>query len=434
MQSLPKDAIRGFRYSTSLEDAVQRVDVAGALKGSVMLNIGVKMVGRNLACVILAVLMVGSQQSYGQLGTPKRLHRSTRTAVAKSKKSALRADRAANRAAFAEAEELPPEISTDSEPAPLMDSADGVFIQGPGEVIESESGIMAGCSSCNQANCSGGCGGNFYQYKGLLSHGLGIDHLSVFGGVQGFKNQSNRGEGASFGFREGINFGTFGRGIILPPTWGAQVGFSASQTDLEGADFSETDRNQTFFTAGIYRRCDAGLQGGIVFDLLNDDWYYDDLSVSQLRGEVSMAISNRRSYGFQFASSLEDDTQTSNLLTGAVIETWETVEHYSFFYRTQMVSGGSGEVKFYAGWTGDSDGLIGADSKLPLHNGWALESNFTYLIPNDQDTTDVAFRNEAWNLGINLVWYPGSLNRCGGPRYHRPLFDVANNGSLILKR
>ena len=398
-----------------------------------MSKIGVKMVGRNLACVILAVFVVGSQQSFGQLGTPKRLHRSNRSPITKSKKIAWHQDRNANRADFSEATDAPPVISDETASSHVVNEPHEVFVEGSSEYIVAESGI-AGCNSCGHGNCSGGCNSNSYHYKGLLGRGLGIDHLSIFGGVQGFKNQSNRGEGASFGFREGVNFGTFGRGIILPPTWGAQIGFSVSQTDLEGADFSETDRNQTFFTAGLYRRCDAGLQGGVVFDHLNDDWYYEDLGVSQIRAEVSMAISNRRSYGFQLATSLQEDTQTSNLLTGSLTETWETVEHYSFFYRTRMLSGGSGEVKFYAGWTGDSDGMIGADSKLPLHNGWALESNFTYLIPNDEEPTVSAFRNEAWNLGINLVWYPGSLNRCGGPRYHRPLFDVANNGTMILKQ
>ncbi len=61
----------------------------------------------------------------------------------------------------------------------------------------------------------------------------------------------------------------------------------------------------------------------------------------------------------------------------------------------------------------------------------ALETDFTYLIPKEDLNR---FEREAWNVAINLVRYPGSL-ACGSCfRYHRPLFDVANNGSMILQR
>jgi hypothetical protein len=320
--------------------------------------------------------------------------------------------------------------STFAAPHPSDVIGPPVFADGPsddGSVIE-----YSDCGGCGQDGCAA-CTAGPYSYKNLVRQGLGIDHLSIFGGVHGFTNESTRGEGASFGFHEGVNFGTFGRNIILPATCGAQIGFRAVHSNLSGASFTTFERNQFFLTTGIYRQADCGLQGGLVFDFLNDDWYFDDLGLGQLRGELSVAISDRNSYGFWFASSTNTDTKLSRIIGDNVTETWETVDQYAFFYRTSMLGAGRGEGRVYAGWSGNSDGIIGADSRLPLRNGWAVESRFSYLIPDEQ-TGAGGSENEAWNIGINLAWYPGSLS-CGScRRYHRPLFEVADNGSMIVGR
>jgi hypothetical protein len=145
-----------------------------------------------------------------------------------------------------------------------------------------------------------------------------------------------------------------------------------------------------------------------------------------------MAFSERNSLGFWFAASVQDDTKLSDIIGTDVTETWETTDLYAFFYRTRMLGRGHGETRFYGGWTGDSDGLIGAETRMPLTNGFALETRFMYLIP-DEERGAGGNLNEGWNLGLNLAWYPGSL-MCGGSRYIRPLFDVADNGSMIPRR
>jgi hypothetical protein len=261
--------------------------------------------------------------------------------------------------------------------------------------------------------------------------GMGVDHLSLFGGVHGFKNGGNRGEDGSFGFHEGANFGTAARNIVFPSSIGLQLGFQATQSNIEGAAFTSQQRNQLFLTGGVFRRVDCGLQGGLVFDYLWDDWYYE-LQVGQARGEISAALNGASSIGVWFATSVDEDTVTSRVNGVSVQENWETTDIYALFFRSRMLAAGRGEGRLYAGFSGDSDGIIGADSRMPLTNGWALETDFTYLVPDG----DEQFRDnqlEAWNLAINLVWYPGSI-ACGECfRAHRPLFDVANNGSLILR-
>jgi hypothetical protein len=70
-----------------------------------------------------------------------------------------------------------------------------------------------------------------------------------------------------------------------------------------------------------------------------------------------------------------------------------------------------------------------------LSDTWALETNFAYLIPNEGSgvSFDADHFQESWNVGINLVWYPGRLWG-KGDRYYRPLFRVADNGSFMMDR
>ena len=42
-----------------------------------------------------------------------------------------------------------------------------------------------------------------------------------------------------------------------------------------------------------------------------------------------------------------------------------------------------------------------------------------------------SFTPMAWNLGINLVYYPRGRSRRSLASPYRPLFDVADNGTMI---
>ncbi|MDG2383621.1 MAG: hypothetical protein P8N76_18255 [Pirellulaceae bacterium] len=294
-----------------------------------------------------------------------------------------------------------------------------------GEIVDLGEMVDDGGPSCEQCLNSSGWGPEILP-------GLWVDHLSVFGGVHAAKNEGNLGRDASFGFHYGLNFGTAAKNIILPPSVGWQIGFQGANSNLNGSSFSTDERSQAFVTFGLFRRGDYGLQGGIVMDYMRDEWYYD-ASLAQARGELSMAITPAKSLGFRFATSVTQDTVLAETFGGSELITWGTKDQYKFFYRTRLMAGGRGEAQVFAGFTGDSEGLIGGISRLPLHNGWALETDYTYVIPSESKQHG-ANEHEAWNVQINLVWYPGSL-ACGSCfRYHRPMFDVANNGSMIVRR
>lgn len=260
-----------------------------------------------------------------------------------------------------------------------------------------------------------------------------FDNLEVRGGVQGFTGPVNRGQTGSFGFHEGVNWGApvpcFGGVLSM------QVGANFTQSNLSGAEFTDERRHQTFLTGGLFRRVDWGLQGGVAFDYLSDDWYasYD---VTQLRGEASWVFPCTHELGFWFTASLSEDTTLSQFsgTTPSATETFEATDLYAFFYRRRLDGIDGGNARLYAGFTGESDGLIGADMQLPIACDLAVEAGFAYLIPEEgRGTTGRGHEHESWNIAIGVVWYPGSRTAYGAD-YSSPLFNVADNGSFMVGR
>lgn len=250
-------------------------------------------------------------------------------------------------------------------------------------------------------------------------------HFSLFGGVQGYKGGGNLGRDGSFGFHEGVNIGL--PLPLFPGTGlGCQVGFRALQSNLSSSSFTFEQRNQTFFTTGVFRRVPYGLQGGIVFDMMKDEWY-DDLNLGQIRGEFGWKLPCQHEWGYYFGAGDSGDSTDSPLIVGR-IDRWTPVDFHSFYYRRRLTWCPGGTARFYTGFSSDQDGLIAAESYMPFNRRWALNTSFAYLIP-DESNADNGNSNESWNLSIALVW---SWN--GHCEYqYRPLFDVADNGSFFFR-
>ncbi len=283
-----------------------------------------------------------------------------------------------------------------------------------------------GCGDCNAGGCGGGCGG-----CAKCGHGLPfLGRVELFAGTHGFTGAVNRGESGSFGFHEGLNWSR--------PLWRltgglvtGQLGFRATQSNLSGTALSNDDRHQFFLTGGFFRRSDWGLQGGLVFDYLSDN-FYEELSLTQLRGELSWKFPCHHELGFWFTAQTRDDGVSSafnNQLQDPGSD-WQSTDIFAFFYRRQFWKPGS-EGRLYVAVTGTSDAVLGGDLRVPLTPQLTLRNTVTYLIPNESDTL-LGPANEAWNVAMTLVWTPG----CGGCGfdYARPLFDVADNGSFITDR
>jgi hypothetical protein len=282
------------------------------------------------------------------------------------------------------------------------------------------------CGDCGSCDTCGPCGACDIDgcprppcwldgFGGILFNGeyfIGAEAHSELGT---FRQERQGSEDCGFGFYGGGNFGA-------PLNWltcgflSGQIGLNSIHSDLGGQTNGDVN-NQLFVTGGFFRRVDYGLQGGVVADFLDQDWNFDP-RVVQIRSELSYAFPNRYSFGFRAATGVQDfDDPQSRIFDR------QTVDWYRFFSRHGLCNGGYTELN--GGWTEGGQGLLGADLDVPLGEYTAVKSGFTYVF------TDDAHDFDGWNIFVGVTLRP--RGRGWYDHYHRPLFDVANNGTLIVE-
>jgi hypothetical protein len=109
---------------------------------------------------------------------------------------------------------------------------------------------------------------------------------------------------------------------------------------------------------------------------------------------------------------------------------YKPIDLYAFYYGHHFCNGGEGRI--WGGFTGGTGGLVGADFSVPVCDKLSLESGFNYAIPHRVGDGDVP--PESWSLTVNLVWHPFSCAHAAYCSPYRPLFNVADNGSLMVDR
>ncbi len=252
-----------------------------------------------------------------------------------------------------------------------------------------------------------------------------FQEVMIYAGVHGFKGpyDQDRNSG-NFGFQEGFNIGA-----KLPFfDYGYQFGYQAVQSQLSGDENTGIGDSfaQHFFTTGVFQRAHDGLQGGIAWDLLLDE-RDTSVSFSQLRAEFGFVDSGMHEIGISIAVHLDDNVFVD--VQQQTTTAFQTVDQYLLYYRMHGPRGGEGRA--YGGLTDDADGIIGADFMVPLTDSWSLQPGFTYLIPSSSGNS-IAASEEAWNIGINLVWHWKGHARSSHSNPYRPLFNVADNGYMIV--
>jgi hypothetical protein len=257
-------------------------------------------------------------------------------------------------------------------------------------------------------------------------------------GITAFQNQSNFGLLGNYGTNEYINWAM--------PFWNAfgvgwQLGARAVQTNFQqptisdgSGSFSGNSRQQVFVTTGFFTRAfeGRGLQGGAVYDYLGDS-YFENVDVAQIRGELSY-VWGYHELGFWGAFNAREQIggfSPSVRSTGVA----STVDLYTAFDRLHF--GDANEARIWGGASGNGQGVVGSTIRAPMSRSLAMEGTFTYLLPDKSQTVElspissVTFAPSAWNLSVNLVWYPAGRARRSLASPYRPLFDVADNGSMI---
>ncbi len=259
-------------------------------------------------------------------------------------------------------------------------------------------------------------------------------------GVTSFQNTSDLGIHGNFGFNEYANWAM--------PFWNAfgvgwQMGIRGVQADFQPTQvraangntiFNNQARNQVFFTTGFFTRAfeGRGIQGGAVWDYLQNNWY-DTSDLSQVRGELSYVWGYHE---FGVWGAYNTSNSDGIFVNGSRALTYhDTLDVYTGFYRLQF--GDANEMKIWGGVTGQGDTIVGTLVRAPMSRSLALEGTFTYLIPRTANTVtlpaggSVNYSEQAWNVSTNLVWYPACRARRSLASPYRPLFEVADNGSMI---
>ncbi|HUY33636.1 MAG TPA: DUF6666 family protein [Pirellulales bacterium] len=318
----------------------------------------------------------------------------------------------------------------------IEEGQDGDVIYEEGDFDPWAAGMDGGCASCGQHVCGPECDDGCPWARpcdGICIPRHRIDETAFFIGPQAFKGPLDLGKNGNFGFHEGVNFaGQFGRWLGLGGLGiGYQIGATFVQSDFSGNNVNGAqtkERDQQFITAGLFRRAHRGrgLQYGAVFDWLHDN-YYVKYNVAQVRAELSYLTSYGHEFGFWGAFHAKPSQATVN----GVLTTYQTIDMYNLFYRYNLPNGSQGRI--WAGGTGNKAGILGADFRIVVTNRWDLMGAFNYLIPA-QGAGLAGAANEAWGMGLNLVWYPG--RRCHGSHNtpYRALFMPADNSTLIARQ
>jgi hypothetical protein len=287
--------------------------------------------------------------------------------------------------------------------------------------------------ACDSGDC-GDCGSCYDcgAFGSALFAGIAhvATNLNYFGGVHGFKGPTDMGRNGNFGFNYGMTWGS-----PLGDPWGLgyQVGVGVVHSNFTGDQvvdlFSGDHRDQVFFTSGIFRRAMCGgIQWGVVYDLMRDS-YRDNTTTGQIRTEIAFSRPGCRDFGFYGAFGANSDRMTLPLVDRVITEVdVSPIDIYSLFYRRYFTGGGIGRV--WAGFTGEGDGVFGADATIPIGTSWALENSFTYLAPQDSGTARQ--ERETWGVFIRLVWYPCRQATCEINDPYTPLMPVANNTNMLI--
>jgi hypothetical protein len=308
-------------------------------------------------------------------------------------------------------------------------------------------GCQGGEPCCGEPSCGEpSCGCPNDADKDLFSLGPGDNEschtirlrwpkwqeVEAFAGVQGFKDPYSHyptRDSGNFGFNQGFNIGA----KVPYAALGYQFGYRITEDELSG-DATSNDSNsftQQFATAGLFHRQAEGLNFGIVWDVLSDE-RYTTMHYNQVRGELSIRDGGCHEIGVDVTVGLNshDVLQQDPILETSMLTSFEASDQYLLFYRYHGECGGEG--RFFAGCNNNSDALVGADMNLPIGERFCVTSGFEYLIPSGAPNGFAGSSQEAWNISLGLVWHwDGQAHRCFDNCY-RPLFNVADNGSLIV--
>jgi len=268
------------------------------------------------------------------------------------------------------------------------------------------------------------------------------DNTVVWAGADAYKSLGDftppPRSGAGFMDSAGI-VGGFNTGFRLGESnIRGQVGASYGIYDLKGRDtFSAaSSEQQTFITAGIYKRSDISngdrISWGVVYDqFFGHQWglFASEVYLSQFRGILGYAINEYNEIGVWGTAH----TNTDNSVTGQFTPI-RAMNQANVYWRHNFEMGAQTFV--YLGAVDPADlasWLVGFNAQAPLNDFTSLYTNVTFAFPGSH-TGPVGSNELEWNIGAGLAYYLGgkAISPTVSGQRGLPLLPVANNGSLLI--
>ena len=279
-------------------------------------------------------------------------------------------------------------------------------------------------------NCGGCCYGDYCGYGYGCCGGL-LRNTELSAGVYSYQDPFGVSDNADFGVDLGINWTLPRR--IMGLTWQAGARYLRSgkdKIDLDLiADELEADyhRTQFFWTSGLFFACPGNpWKFGAVYDAVQDKTI-QKYTVSQIRTELSRSFCNT-DIGFRGAFHMGEE-RFRYVIGDDIFEAKVSSQtYYTGFIRHKFVTGAEGTIS--AGATEDSETLIGGRVEVPVTNHSCIRNNFVYVFPKDRKDNTKA---DTWSASISWVVYLGGSSHGGLANPMKPLFDVADNTSLLQR-
>ena len=286
---------------------------------------------------------------------------------------------------------------------------------------------VGNCDSCqDRCECLGDWRANSLFWAGADAYKSLGDSAQPPGVATGFMNSA----GVVGGFNTGFRLGNSRvRG---------QLGASYGIYDLKGRDTFSTSSSeqQTFVTAGLYKRSDVcnddRISWGAVYDqFFGHQWGLQagEVYLSQFRGIAGYALSESNEVGVWGTVH----TNTDNTVTGFATPL-RAMNQANVYWRHNYDFGG--QTMAYVGGVDRADvgsWLIGVLGQAPLNDSTSIYTNVTFAFPGSK-TGPVGSNELEWNLGAGLMysWGGKAVSSSVSGQKGLPLLPVANNGSLLI--
>ena len=298
---------------------------------------------------------------------------------------------------------------------------------------DDKAAALPGTQSMGTCNCAPACCDCIGNWRDNTVVWLGGDaYKSIGDSVQppgpgaGFMNSA----GVVGGFNTGFGLGDSNiRG---------QIGASYGIYDLKGRDTvsPSSSEQQTFVTAGFYKRSDVCCGDRISWGLVYDQFFAHqwglragEVYLSQVRGIIGYALSESNEVGVWATWHTNTDASVTGFATPI-----RAMNQANLYWRHNYQFGAS--TMAYIGGVDPADlgsWQVGVLGQAPMSDTLSLYSNVTFAFPGSS-TGAVGSNELEWNVGAGLAYSFGgkSVSPTVSGWKGLPLLPVANNGSLLI--